>query len=181
MSNGGRIFRTCVCCPLYRMTNVPSMHYLCTVHKSSSEHLCTNGWRIFWTSVCCPFVHKRLTDISERKGKENAMKIKKITQGKFIQSAQEKGQTLVRYVGQQTDSKRLSDILVHKRLRGQIYIRLLSEHRTSVCCPKHFVVKISASEDAYLRHVLHCIVLPIDHIQRHRNRNKNNIKRVIDE
>ena len=36
--------------------------------------------------------------------------------------------------GQQTDSKRLADVLVHKRLHGQIYIRLVSEHRTSVCC-----------------------------------------------
>ena len=42
----------------------------------------------------------------------------------------EKSQTLVRYVGQQTDSKLLSDVLVHKRLRGQIYIRLLSENIT---------------------------------------------------
>ena len=42
---------------------------------------------------------------------------------------------LVRCVRQQMDSKRLSDVLVHKRLRGQIYIRLLSKHRTSVCCP----------------------------------------------
>ena len=38
------------------------------------------------------------------------------------------------------DCKRLSDVLVHKRLRGQIYIRLLSEKRTSVCCPKLFAV-----------------------------------------
>ena len=70
-----------VCCPMYRTTNV-LVHYLCTVtfvHKSSTEHLCTNGWRILRTSVCCPFVHERLTDITERKGKENSMKIKKIT------------------------------------------------------------------------------------------------------
>ena len=47
--------------------------------RQFAVRLCTNGLRTFWTSVCCPFVHKRLTVISERKGKENSMKIKKIT------------------------------------------------------------------------------------------------------
>ena len=43
------------------------------------------------------------------------------------------------YIGQQTDSKQLTDVLVHKRSRGQIYIRLLPKHRfdclLSACCP----------------------------------------------
>ena len=71
--------------------------------RQFAVRLCTNGSQIFRTSICCPFVHKRLTNISERKGKENSMKIKKIT---FLreckQLSQEKSQTLVRYVGQQT-------------------------------------------------------------------------------
>ena len=47
--------------------------------RQFAVRLCTNSWRIFRTSICCPFVHKRLTDISEQKGKENSMKITKIT------------------------------------------------------------------------------------------------------
>ena len=62
-----------------------ALEHLCT--KSVDEYfgrqfavrLCTNGSRIFRTTVCCPVVHKRLTDISERREKENSMKIKKIT------------------------------------------------------------------------------------------------------
>ena len=43
------------------------------------------------------------------------------------------------YIGQQTDSKQLTNVLVHKRSRGQIYIRLLPKHQfdclLSACCP----------------------------------------------
>ena len=59
------------------------------------------------------------------------MKIKKITLEENAGNCQ-KIHTL--------DSKRLTDVLVHKRLRGQIYILLLSEHRSTVCCPNFFVV-----------------------------------------
>ena len=98
-------------------------------------------------------MHKRLTNISDvrlqsvcvqtvdgcirtkRKRKFNENQENNKALGECKQLSQEKSQTLVRYVGQQTDSKRLSDVLAHKRLHGQIYIRLLPEHRTSVCCP----------------------------------------------
>ena len=40
------------------------------------------------------------------------------------------------------DSKRVSDILVHKRVCGQVYIRLMSEHRTSVCCQNFLLCKV---------------------------------------
>ena len=54
----------------------------------------------------------------------------------------------VKHSSYKLDSKRLSDVLiVHKRLRGQISIRLLSEHRTSVCCPKLFAVLCGETEN----------------------------------
>ena len=121
-----------------------------------SDNECSCALFVHW-NICAQiinrtFVHKRLTNISDvrllsvcaqtvdryigmkRKRKLNENQ-ENNTLGECKQLSQEKSQTLVRYVGQQTDSKRLSDVLVHKRLHGQIYIRLLSEHRTSVCCP----------------------------------------------
>ena len=127
-----------VCCPMYRMTNVP-VHYLCTgtfVHKSSTEHLCTNSWQIFWTSVCCLFVHKRLTDISERKGKEKSMKIKKITlKEKANNYHRKKSQTFVRYVGQQTVVRCFSAQTVAWADIYPFAVRGSDVRFLSVCCP----------------------------------------------
>ena len=87
------------CWPIYWSRNVP-VHYVCTMCALFVHYLCTGSfvhwqicativkrkivhkrWQLFRSSVCCPFVHKRLTDISETKGKgkENSMKIKKTT------------------------------------------------------------------------------------------------------
>ena len=96
MSNGWQIFLTSACClfAVLLLSDVSDGECSCAlfVHwyicaQTADEYfghqfgvrLCTNGWRIFWTTICCPFVHKRLTDISEWEGKENSMKIKKIT------------------------------------------------------------------------------------------------------
>ena len=118
------------------------MHYLCTatsVHESSIEHLCTNGrpiavrlcansWQIFRSSVSCPLVHKQLTDIAEQKGKENSMKKRKRTLKKNARNYH-RLKTI-----HWTANGRLTDALQQKLLRGQIYIRLLSEHWLTVCC-----------------------------------------------
>ena len=60
------------------------------------------------------------------KNKENNKKIKRM-QAIFTRKDP--------YIGQQTDSKWLTNVLLHKRSRGQIYIHLLSEHWSTVCCP----------------------------------------------
>ena len=91
MSNGWQIFWTSICCPFtvrcirrrMFLCTICALEHLCTNRQPNNcaqtvdeyfgrqfaVRLCTNGWRIFRTYVCCPFVHKRLTDISERKGK----------------------------------------------------------------------------------------------------------------
>ena len=137
-----------VCLYVHKQTvcahTVP-LHLLCTgsfVHKSSTKQLCSNGWRIFWSTVCCPFVHKQLMYIvvdrllfvcermvdryigTKRKRKFNENQ-ENNTFGECKQSSQEKKI----YIGLQADSKRLTNVLVHKRSHVHIYIHLLSEHR----------------------------------------------------
>ena len=73
-------------------------------------------------------MHKRLTDISERKGKEKSMKIKKENANKYHMYAKKSN---IGPICRTANGQRLSDVLVHKRLRGQIYIRL-----PSICSPK---------------------------------------------
>ena len=133
---GRRMFLCTICALEHLYTNRQPTIYAQTADKyfgrQFAVRLCTNVWRIFRTTVSCPFVEKRLTDILERKGKENSMKIKKIA---FSENVSNYHKKKIQYIGQQTDSKRLSDVLVHKRLRGQIYIHLPFEHRASVYCP----------------------------------------------
>ena len=136
---------------------------LCVAESTGGE--CWNMWaqivnRTFVHSrltmildvSCFPFVHKRLTNISDvrllsvcaqtadryrgtKKNRKFNKKQENYTLGECKQLSLEKSQTWVRYVGQQTVVRCFS-----AWLRGQIYIRLLSEHRTSVCCPKLFTV-----------------------------------------
>ena len=74
--------------------------------------------------LCCPFVHKWLTDISERKGRENSIKIKKITlQRECKQLLQEKEIHIL-------DSKWLTDVLVPKWSCDHV-----SKHRSTISCP----------------------------------------------
>ena len=114
-------------------------------------------WNICAQIVNQTFVHKRLTNIldvgllyvcaqtvdeyfvrllsvcgTKRKRKFNENQ-ENNTLGECKQLSQEKKSDTL-------DSKRLSDVLVRKMLRGQIYIHLLSEHRKSVCCP--FAVRL---------------------------------------
>ena len=86
----------------------------------------SNGWRIFRPTVCCAFVEKRLTDISERKGKENSIKIKKITiRGMQAFIAEKKP-----YIWQQT-------VDLYPFADRKSVNRLLS-----VCCTKMFPVRV---------------------------------------
>ena len=149
MLNGWQIFQTSVCCPFsvgWRMflCTICALEHLCTIHQLNicaqtvdeccrcqfAVRLCTNGWRISWTTVCGPLVHKRLTDISERKGKFN--------ENQENNTFKRRMQAIcTRTKIHTSDSKQLTNVLVLKRLCGQIYIRLLSdsEHRSTVCCP----------------------------------------------
>ena len=138
MSNGCWIFWISICCPFVLrcmgrrmfLCSICALEYSCRnrqpkicaqmVDKYCRHQfavcLCTNSWQIFRTTICCPFVHKWFTDISERKGKENSMKIKKITLSENASNYHKKKNP---YIRQQTDSKWLSDVLVHKRLVGR--------------------------------------------------------------
>ena len=124
------------------LCTIRALEYLCTNHQ---PNICAQTVEL-WTSVCSPFV--RLMNISDdcllsvcaqtvdryigtnRKREFNENQ-ENNTFREWKQLSQEKNPC----IRQQTDSKWLSNVLVHKRLRGQIYIRLLSEHRTSVYCP----------------------------------------------
>ena len=140
MSNGWQVFWTfAVWCIGRRMflCTICALEHLCT-DRQPNKHLCTNVWLIFRTSVCSPFVHKRLTDILERKGKENSMKIKKITLEENVNNYHRKKvkYCVVWYVGQQTVVQCFSA----QTVAWAIYILLLSKHWRSVCCPKVFAV-----------------------------------------
>ena len=88
-------------------------------------------------SVCVQTVDRYIRTKRKKKFDENQ---ENNILGECKQLSQEKksnfGPIRLTANGQQT----MSNVLVHKRLRGQIYIRLLSEHRLSVRCPKLFVV-----------------------------------------
>ena len=117
--------------------------------------------QIFLCTICAQivdrtFVHKRLTNISVDRWCvrlcTSCLPIYRNEKEKKIPRKSRKQpfrrmQAMITRKGHRLDSKRLTDVLVRKRSRGQIYMRLLSVHQSpfvvrllSVCCPKYFAV-----------------------------------------
>ena len=108
---GRRMFLCTICALEHLCTNRRTNSCAQTVDKYSgrqfADRLCTNGRRIFRTSICAQTVDRYIGTKRKRKFNENQ---ENNILGECKQLSQEKSQTLVRYVGQRTDSKRLSAV-----------------------------------------------------------------------
>ena len=124
----GRQMFLCTICALehlctYRQPNICAQTVDKYFGRQFAVRLCTN--------VCAQTVDLYIRTKRKRNFNENQ---ENNTLGECKQLSQEKKSNIgpIRWTA--------NVFLVHKRLRGQIYIRLLSKHRTSVCCPKLFAV-----------------------------------------
>ena len=120
--------------------------------RQFAVHLCTNGWRIFQTTVCCPFVHKRLTDISEWKGKENSMKIKKIT---LSENASNYHKINNPYIRQQTLVRCFSAQMVAWADLYPFAVRTSDVRLLSVYCTKFSAVYLPFKAPAFRAKYIH--------------------------